>query len=196
MPEQTGWKVEPSFDLPEGFELRADCDHFLYLYYKRAESFGTVTEAVAVFNAQASPAAIVSECENYLGRMNDAKMTASELKESLPTMIVWMAETATREGVKRSRRYYELREIEREKESAGKPYNYSMAHECYEGVRVAAEVLWKLFYSISADCQKAIEEVAKTMDGYLTYLRKSYFDEFVEALEKVSGEPVRIRDEE
>ena len=123
-------------------------------------------------------------------------MTASELKESLPTMIVWMAETAIREGVKRSRRHYDFREIEREKESAGKPYNYSMAHECYEGVRVAAEVLWKLFCSISADCQKAIEEVAKTMDGYLTYPRKSYFDEFVAALEKVSGEPVRIRDAE
>ena len=123
-------------------------------------------------------------------------MTASELKESLPTMIMWMAETAIREGVKRRRRYYELREIERGKETAGKPHDYSMSNECYEGVRVAAEVLWKLFYSISADCQKAIEEVAKTMDGYLTYPRKSYFEEFVTALEKVSCEPVRIRDAE
>lgn len=123
-------------------------------------------------------------------------MKASEMKSSLPTLVIWMAETAIREGVKRSRRYNELRAIEQEKENTGKPYNYLRAHECYEGVRLAAEVMWKLFDSISANCQKAIEEVAKTMDGYLTYPQKSYFDEFVSALEKVSGMPVRIRTEE
>jgi|GEM_PF-855722 len=128
--------------------------------------------------------------------MTRIKMTTKELRDKLPTMVIWMAETAIREGVKRSRRYNELRAIEQEKENAGKPYNYSRDHECYEGVRVAAEVMWKLFDTISAYCQKAIEEVAKTMDGYLTYPQKSYFDEFVSALEKVSRMPVRIRTKE
>ena len=39
-PEQTGRKVEPNFDLPQGFELREDCDHFVYLYYKAIKPLG------------------------------------------------------------------------------------------------------------------------------------------------------------
>ena len=121
-------------------------------------------------------------------------MSIQVIREYLPTIAVWMAETAIREGVKRSRRYNEIRAIEQEKENTGKPFNYSRAYECYEGVRVAAEVMWKLFSTISAHCQEAIKEVAKTMDGYLTYPQKSYFDEFVRELEKVQGHPVRIRE--
>lgn len=53
------WKLEPFIELPEGFELRQDDDHFVYLYCGN--------ERVAVFNAAtASVAGIKKECLSYL----------------------------------------------------------------------------------------------------------------------------------
>ena len=61
MPEQTGWKVEPIFALPQGFELREECDHFAYLYYKG--------KSVAVFNAAMTSASTIEKaCFDYMGR--------------------------------------------------------------------------------------------------------------------------------
>lgn len=48
------WSVKPSFDLPEGFELKED-RHFLFLFYKG--------RARRVFNSElATPEVILKEC--------------------------------------------------------------------------------------------------------------------------------------
>lgn len=110
-------------------------------------------------------------------------------------MVIWMAKKAVMEGVKR----YHLAQSEGEKQAAlreaGKPYNFTIRHAYYEGVGVAAEVLWKLFQSCSIDCQEAIASVAKNRDGYCGD-PDHYFDDFVLALEQQLGTPVTIRKEE
>ena len=51
--------VEPNFNLPEGFELREEDDHFVYLYYKGKH--------IRTFNAtRVSPATIEKACLEYL----------------------------------------------------------------------------------------------------------------------------------
>lgn len=122
-------------------------------------------------------------------------MTIRELRGKLPTMVIWMAQEAVMEGVAAYHKSQEQYNIEKQKEQAGETYNYILAHAYYEGVRVAAEVLWKLFASCSMECQKAIEEVAKSKDGYFGD-PGSYFGAFVAALEKIQGHPVRIREVE
>ena len=116
----------------------------------------------------------------------------AELRDALPAMVVWMAKEAVMEGAKAKHRHQEAYDAENKKEHSGQPYNYSIAHAQYNGVRVAAEVLWKLFCSCSADCQSAIEKVANKRDGYSGYA-DDYFDDFVIALEERLGGPIRIR---
>lgn len=119
-------------------------------------------------------------------------MKINELKETLPTMVIWMAKEAVMEGVKAYHKYNAQYDIENNKKDAGEPYNYTLAHAYCEGVNVSSEVLWKLFASCSMECTKAIKEVAKSRDGYCGY-GESYFDDFVNALEKVQGRTVSIR---
>ena len=53
--------VEPNFNLPEGFELREEDDHFVYLYHN--ETF------IAIFNAtRVSPIVIEKACLEHLGK--------------------------------------------------------------------------------------------------------------------------------
>lgn len=50
-----GWKIEPTFNLPDGFELREE-DHFLYLY--KGDAF------IASFSAVgATPKNILAVCK-------------------------------------------------------------------------------------------------------------------------------------
>ena len=58
-------------------------------------------------------------------------------------------------------------------------------HAYYEGVCIAAEVLWKLFNGYSAAVQSAIRKVAKDTDVYTS--NEDYFDKFVEAYEAEYG---------
>jgi hypothetical protein len=102
----------------------------------------------------------------------------SDIKEQLPSMVIWMAKTAVMTGVSSFHSY--------EKEKHGL---------YYEGVRVSAGILWKLFQSMSIECQKAIEIVAKDRDGY-SGTAESYFDDFIIALSKVQNGSVKIRVEE
>lgn len=106
-----------------------------------------------------------------------------------------MAKEAVMGGV----RSYHMSQNEFEKqnklEKAGKPYNYTTRNAYYEGVRVAAEVLWKLFASCSADCQSAIEKVSQKRDGFCED-PDAYFDDFVLALEAHLHGAVRIRERE
>ena len=97
------------------------------------------------------------------------------VKETLPEMVIWMAKTAVMEGVKNVHRY----------EKQGNAI-------FYEAVRVSAEVLWKLFCSTSRDCQKALEVVAETKDGY-SGNSEDYLDTFIFALANVRGGSVKIR---
>ncbi len=122
-------------------------------------------------------------------------MTISEIKAVLPPVAVWMAGKAVEEGVKACNKAQKQSEIEDQKKNSGESYNYSLAHAYREGMHVSAEILWKLFASCSAECQQAIEEVAKNYDGYGGWTEKC-FDRFVEALEKVQGYSVRIRTNE
>ena len=119
-------------------------------------------------------------------------MTVSEVKALLPTMVTWMAKEAVMEGVKAYHKAQKQYEIENQKKQAGESYNFTLAHAYYEGVGIASEVMWKLFASCSAECRKAIDEVAKHRDGYCGY-HEEYFDDFILALEKIQGHTVRIR---
>lgn len=113
-------------------------------------------------------------------------MTIAEIKSILPPVAVWMAKQAIMEGIKA---YHKAEET---KQKAGKPYDYALAHAYNEGMKISAEILWKLFASCSADCQRAIAEVAKKRDGYCG-CPENYFDDFVNALERVQGHSVHIR---
>lgn len=55
--KEKGWPVEPRFDLPLGFSLRADED-FAYLYHKR-------DGLVAVFGSRGCPERIAAEAAKY-----------------------------------------------------------------------------------------------------------------------------------
>lgn len=124
-------------------------------------------------------------------------MTVEELRETLPTMVIWMAKEAVMEGVKAYYKSQRQREIERQKEDSGEPYNYMLANAYYDGVRIAAEVLWKLFSSCSHDCLKAIKTVARKRDGWGN--PDDYFNDFVIALEEQLNKfekTVQIRTEE
>ncbi len=122
-------------------------------------------------------------------------MQIKNLKEKLPTMVIWMAKEAVMEGVKAYNKSQKERDIQNAKKEAGDSYNYTLAHAYNDGMNVAAEVLWKLFHSMSIECQRALEEVAKVRDGYCGN-HESYLDDFIIALEKVQRAPVRIREEE
>lgn len=121
-----------------------------------------------------------------------------ELRNKLPTMVIWMAKQAVKEGVKAYRKAEKERAIQDQKKATGEPYSYLMAHTIDESTHVAAEVLYKLFASCVVECLDAIEIVAKNKNGYDGYCGSSnkYFDLFVAALEKVQGYPVRIREKE
>jgi len=119
-------------------------------------------------------------------------MTIAEIKSILPPVAVWMAKQAIMEGIKAYHKAQEQYSIEETKQKAGKPYDYTLAHAYNEGMKISAEILWKLFASCSADCQRAIAEVAKKRDGYCGY-PENYFDDFVNALERVQGHSVYIR---
>jgi hypothetical protein len=103
---------------------------------------------------------------------------ATDVKNQLPDMVIWMAKTAVMTGV------YSYKSYEQDN-------NY--LH--YEGVRVSAEILWKLFQSMSIECQKAIEIVAKDRDGYCG-TAESYLDDFILALANVQNGSVKIRTQE
>lgn len=118
-------------------------------------------------------------------------MTISELRNTLPTMVIWMAKEAVMQGVRECHMAQSEYEKQAALREAGQPYNFTLKHAYYEGVRVAAEVLWKLFESCSADCQTTIEKVAEKRDGYGD--PDKYFDDFVVALEEQLGCPVTIR---
>jgi len=120
-------------------------------------------------------------------------MTVKEIRDKLPTMVIWMAKEAVMEGVKAYHKAQRQYDIENQKKQSGQSYNYILAHAYDEGVDIAAEVCWKLFYSCSADCQAAIEEVAKKRDGFRGN-PDIYFDEFVLALEERLHGPVSIRE--
>ena len=122
-------------------------------------------------------------------------MTANELRNTLPTMVIWMAKEAVMEGVKSYHKSQRENKIQADLADSGKPFNFTLSHAYYDGVRVAAEVLWKLFQSCAADCMDAIRAVAETRDGY-SGDPDNYFDDFVVALEKRLRCPVRIRTEE
>ncbi len=122
-------------------------------------------------------------------------MDISDLRETLPTMVIWMAKEAVMEGVKAYHKAQRQYDLENQKKDSGLPYNYTLAHAYNDGVDIAAEVLWKLFYSCGADCQAAIKEVAKRRDGYCG-IPDRYFDDFVLALEERLHGPVRIRQKE
>ena len=116
-------------------------------------------------------------------------MTINKLRSNLPTMVVWMASEAVMEGV---RSHHDNEQQHDWDTDFIRGFRKGVSEN---GVRVAAEVLWKLFASCSAECQSAISIVAKNKDGYCGY-PVSYFDSFVVALEEVQGHPVRIREKE
>lgn len=119
-------------------------------------------------------------------------MTISEIKAVLPPVAIRMASAAIMEGVKAYHKAKEQREIEANKEQSGEKFNYMLAHAYNEGIQIASEVLWKLFASCSAECQQAIAEVAKVKDGF-SGNNESYFDDFINALEKVQCHSVWLR---
>lgn len=119
-------------------------------------------------------------------------MTAAEIKAVLPPVTIWMAKKAVMEGVRVHHKAQEEYDTEYQKEQAGNSYNFHVSHAYKEGVRVAAEILWKLFASCSAECQMAIAEVAKKRDGHFGH-PEEYFDDFVNSLEIVQGRSVCIR---
>ncbi len=119
-------------------------------------------------------------------------MTVTEIRSSLPTMVIWMAKEAVMEGVKSYHKAQKQYDIEDQKKESGLPYNYALGHAYKDGVHVAAEILWKLFASCTIDCMEAIETVAEKKDGYCGDPDR-YFDDFVLALEKRLGDPIRIR---
>lgn len=122
-------------------------------------------------------------------------MTIAEIKETVPTLALWMAYKAVMEGVRMVRKSHELRDIEEKKRLAGKPCNFLLAHAYDEGMRASAEVLWKLFATCSYYCQRAIEKVSCRKDGFCGD-PITYFDDFVTALEEAQGYPVSIRTSE
>jgi hypothetical protein len=126
---------------------------------------------------------------NYEGVL---KMTISEIKAVLSPVTVWMAQEAVMEGVKAHHKAQKQYDIENQKKESGETYNFTLAHAYNEGVHVAAEILWKLFASCSAECQQAIAEVAKNRDGFSGYA-ENYLDDFINALEKAKGYSVQIR---
>jgi hypothetical protein len=118
-------------------------------------------------------------------------MTPLEIKSALPPIAIWMAQSAVIEGVKSHHKYQEQCHVEDKKKEKGETYNYLLAHAYNEGVGVSAEILWKMFSSCVAECKKAISEVSKHRDGY--GYQETYFDDFVNALEKVQGHSAHIR---
>lgn len=53
--------------LPQGFALSEDEEDFVYLRYERKTGFGTITELVAVFNANVVTAwTILNECKKFM----------------------------------------------------------------------------------------------------------------------------------
>jgi len=122
--------------------------------------------------------------------MND---TVTEIKNSLPKMVIMMAGQAVEEGARAHRKAMEEYNKQKELSDSGKPYNFTLKHAYCESVGVAASVLWRIFQSCEADCQKAIEKAAEKLERYYGYPEK-YFDEFLVALEEQLGGPLRIRE--
>ncbi|MDR2558688.1 MAG: hypothetical protein LBC86_03975 [Oscillospiraceae bacterium] len=120
-------------------------------------------------------------------------MTTTELRGTLSKETVWMASEAIRQGCEAARKTKQESLKQEALEKNGEPFNYSMKHVYYEGVRIAAEVLWKLFAGYSAAVQNAIKTVAKETDIYTR--GEEYFDRFVEAYAAEYG-TVRIRTEQ
>lgn len=113
-------------------------------------------------------------------------MTVMEIRNSLPIMVIWMANEAVMEGVQSYHKNQQQHDCDSDFMRGFR------RGESERGVKVAAEVLWKLFASCSADCQRAIEKVAEKRDGFCGN-PDAYFDDFVEALGMKLGYPVRIR---
>lgn len=95
-------------------------------------------------------------------------MTISEIKSALAPVTIWMAEKAIMGGV----------------EAEHEAQNFS--------IEIAAEVLYSLFYSCPAETEMAISKVAENKDGMFD-TPESYFDDFINALEKVQNHSVIIR---
>lgn len=112
-------------------------------------------------------------------------MTASEIKMALSKETVWMASEAIKQGCEAARRTKEESLKQEQLEKNGEPFNFSQKHAHYEGVSIAAEILWRLFAGYSAAVQSAICKVAKKTD--CTTDLETYFDKFIEAYETEYG---------
>jgi hypothetical protein len=97
-------------------------------------------------------------------------MTVTEIRNSIPKMVIWMANRAIMEACRSAR-----------KDEASNPNPYNR-----EGVSVAAEVLFSMFGTCSASIKIALLAVAKSHDGFRGG-HHIYFDAFVEALKDHDG---------
>ena len=119
--------------------------------------------------------------------------TVTEIKNILPAMVIKMAGQAVKEGVRMCREYWQERDLQKQFRDSGKPYNFTLSHAHYGSVRVAAEILFELFATCTADILQAIEKVSKNLNGYAG-AQDHYLEEFIIALEEQLCSTVRVRD--
>lgn len=72
-------------------------------------------------------------------------MLSTKIKGSLPKMVLIMATSAVKEGVKAQKRAEKEYLKEKEKETQNKPYDLPIAHAHKDAVRIAVEPLFNYF---------------------------------------------------
>ena len=96
-------------------------------------------------------------------------MTASEIRNEVTSMVIWMADAAIREARKAIVGKTMWDDVKRQ------PYNLPE-------VEMAGEILFNMVHACSASIRIAILNMPEKMDGMLTYPDCKYFDEFIKAL--------------
>ena len=117
-------------------------------------------------------------------------MTSNELKATLNKETIWMAAEAVRQGCEAARKTKQESLKQEALQAAGENFDFSTKHIYYEGVCIAAEILWRLFAGYSAAVQSAICKVAEGTSACTD--SEDYFDLFVDIYERECGS-VRLR---
>ena len=85
-------------------------------------------------------------------------MTVTEIRNNLPKMVISVVKEAVMEGVRAHHRAQNEYNEQHKLIDADKPYSFKLAHAYYNSVRVASEVLYRIFESCSYDIQEAIKK--------------------------------------
>lgn len=111
-------------------------------------------------------------------------MTAQEIRESVPSMVIWMADAAIRQARKAITGKTGWNDINRN------PYNMPE-------VEMAGEILFRMFHTFTGAIKDALLAMPEELDGVYDITGMNYYDEFVKALSekgKTYGFEVKLRE--